>query len=136
MTLCDAGPLVALIDQSETENGRRCRAALPNLRHPLVTTWSCFTEAMYFLAERGGLPLQKVLLRFIETGKLNIHPQSDVEVPRMRALMETYSDTPMDFADASLVVAAEVLGITRIFTLDSHFYAYRINGKTPFEVIP
>ncbi len=36
----------------------------------------------------------------------------------------------------SLVVAAEYLGITRIFTLDSHFYAYRINSKTPFEVTP
>lgn len=42
----------------------------------------------------------------------------------------------MDFADASLVVAAEVLNITRILTLDRHFFAYRINGKTPFEVFP
>ena len=136
MTLCDAGPLVALIDQSETENGRRCKEALPKLRPPLVTTWPCFTEAMYFLAERGGLPQQKMLWWFVETGKLAIHSQSDAEAPRMRVLMETYHDAPMDFADASLVVAAEVLGVTRMFTIDSHFYAYRISDKTPFEVIP
>jgi predicted nucleic acid-binding protein len=136
MILCDAGPLVALIDQAETENGRNCKVALLKLRPPLVTTWPCFTEAMYFLSERGGLPLQKMLWRFIETGQLGIHSQSDAEAPRMQALMETYHDAPMDFADASLVVAAEDLGITRIFTLDSHFYAYRINGKTSFEVIP
>jgi predicted nucleic acid-binding protein len=91
---------------------------------------------MYFLAERGGLPLQIMLWRFVETGKLGIHSQSDAEAPRMRTLMETYHDAPMDFADASLVAAAEVLGIKRIFTLDSHFYAYRIDSKTPFEVIP
>ena len=42
----------------------------------------------------------------------------------------------MDFADASLVVAAETVHISRILTLDRHFYAYRINGSTPFEVIP
>lgn len=91
---------------------------------------------MYFLSERGGLPLQKMLWRFVETGKLGIHSQSEAEAPRMRSLMETYYDAPMDFADASLVVAAEVLGITRIFTLDSHFFAYRIHNKMPFEVIP
>ena len=55
---------------------------------------------------------------------------------RVCALMRKHADAPMDFADASLVAAAEVLGITRILTLDSHFYAYRINDKTPFEVIP
>ena len=54
----------------------------------------------------------------------------------MQELMETYHDLPMDFADASLVTVAEALSITQIFTLDSHFYAYRINDRTPFEVLP
>ena len=54
----------------------------------------------------------------------------------MQALMEQYEDTPMDLADASLVAAAEVLGISRIFTTDSHFYVYQIGGKRPFEVVP
>ena len=43
--------------------------------------------------------------------------------------MRQYSDTPMDFADASLVAAAESLNISRILTLDRHFYAYRINSS-------
>jgi predicted nucleic acid-binding protein len=42
----------------------------------------------------------------------------------------------MDLTDASLVVAAERLNLHRIFTLDSHFYAYQINGTQPFEVVP
>ncbi|MGE0825627.1 MAG: hypothetical protein AB7G75_02810 [Candidatus Binatia bacterium] len=50
--------------------------------------------------------------------------------------MEQYRDTPMDFADASLVAAAETLHLTQIFTLDSDFYVYRINGTPPFEVVP
>jgi predicted nucleic acid-binding protein len=32
--------------------------------------------------------------------------------------MELYSDHPMDFADASLVTAAEALGTRRVFTID------------------
>ena len=42
----------------------------------------------------------------------------------------------MDFADASLVAAAEALNTNKIFTLDSDFNIYRINDKTPFEIIP
>lgn len=49
--------------------------------------------------------------------------------------MAKYHDTPMDLADASLVSAAEILGLDRIFTYDSDFYIYRIDDKTAFNVI-
>ncbi|MEN8445114.1 MAG: PIN domain nuclease, partial [Cyanobacteria bacterium J06555_13] len=42
----------------------------------------------------------------------------------------------MDLADASLVSAAERLGLKRVFTIDSDFYIYRINDKDAFEVFP
>lgn len=58
------------------------------------------------------------------------------ECRRMRILMEQYRDVPMDLADASLAVAAETLNMQRIFTLDSDFYVYRINGKQAFTVVP
>lgn len=54
----------------------------------------------------------------------------------MKFLMEKYQDTPMDFADASLVSAAEILNTNKIFTLDTDFYVYRINETESFEVIP
>lgn len=54
----------------------------------------------------------------------------------MKVLMEKYSDTPMDLADASLVAAAESQGLHRIFTLDDDFRVYRIKGTTAFEVVP
>jgi hypothetical protein len=50
--------------------------------------------------------------------------------------MQQYQDAPMDLADASLVAAAERLQLRRIFTLDRHFYAYRIDEKHPFDVVP
>ena len=41
--------------------------------------------------------------------------------------MDTYSDHPMDLADASLVVSAEALGTRKIFTPDRNdFAAYRV----------
>lgn len=54
----------------------------------------------------------------------------------MLALMRKYSDTPMDFADASLVAASETLEQRRVFTMDSHFYVYRQRQGQAFEVVP
>lgn len=58
------------------------------------------------------------------------------ELERMLALMHKYSDTPMDFADASLVAASETLEQRRVFTMDSHFYVYRQRQGQAFEVVP
>jgi predicted nucleic acid-binding protein len=55
---------------------------------------------------------------------------------RIRELMAQYSDLPMDFADAALVALAERRQLRKVFTLDSDFYVYRIDGKDAFEVLP
>jgi predicted nucleic acid-binding protein len=54
----------------------------------------------------------------------------------MAELMAKYQDLPMDFADASLVAAAEVLGVRRVFTLDGDFHVYRFADGASVEVIP
>jgi uncharacterized protein len=64
---------------------------------------------------------------------LHTHTPEAGEWERMRTLMRQYHDAPMDLADASLVVAAERLNFRRIFTLDSHFHAYRIDGTHPLD---
>jgi len=91
---------------------------------------------MYFLGDLKGWNAQKALWQMVEQGALLIHIPDEVEVKRMRRLMEEYSDTPMDLADSSLVAAAETLGMTRIFTLDSDFRVYRIGGTKAFDVMP
>lgn len=135
MTLTDAGALVALIDKNQPQSGQ-CRATFATLSLPLVTTWPAFTEAMYLLYQLGGWPLQRNLWQYIEDGVLQIHFSEETEQPRMRQLMDQYSDTPMDLADASLVVTAERLRLSLIFTLDSDFYVYRINETEAFVVVP
>lgn len=53
--------------------------------------------------------------------------QSDMA--RVIALTEKYADRPMDFADASLVIAAEKTGIRSIVSLDADLDAYRVTGR-------
>ena len=135
MTLCDTGPLYALVNRNDALS-TRCRAVLPTLSSPLVTTWPCITEAMYFAFEAGGWAMQNAIWQLVRRGNLRLHLPGKEEEERMEALMEQYQDTPMDLADASLVAAAEVLKVARIFTTDSDFYVYQRHGKQPFEVVP
>ena len=136
MNLVDTGPLIALIDKGQGEVHTRCIAACQQMKGPLVTTWPCFTEAMYFLAELRGWSGQQVLWQYLDREALLIHQADDTECQRMRALMEKYQDMPMDLADASLVATAESLNLKRVFTLDRDFYVYRIKDKDAFEVVP
>lgn len=80
--------------------------------------------------------MQRLVWQYITGGTLRIHPLSEAEITRMQTLMEKYKDTPMDFADASLVAAAETLGLHRMFTLDSDFYVYRLANGAAFEIVP
>jgi predicted nucleic acid-binding protein len=94
------------------------------------------TEAMYLLERAGGAEAQGELWGFLDDGLVVPHIPEAKEWERVLDVMKKYQDVPMDFADASLVVAAERLGLRRIFTIDSHFNIYRINGKDAFEVAP
>lgn len=91
---------------------------------------------MYLVYRAGGWPLQRLLWQYVLSGQLLFHIASEAEQKRMAELMEQYRNIPMDFADASLVSAAETLKVARIFTLDSDFYVYQRYGNQPFEVIP
>lgn len=42
----------------------------------------------------------------------------------------------MDLADAAVVAAAEVLNATRVFSIDSDFYVYRLADGTALEGVP
>ena len=68
-----------------------------------MTTWPAFTEAMYLLGAAGGWNGQAALWRLVERADVQIADVSPSMLGRMRVLMETYHDLPMDLADASLV---------------------------------
>jgi predicted nucleic acid-binding protein len=136
MTLTDAGALVALLDADDPYHAS-CVAAAERLpAGPLLTTWVCFTEAMYLLGTVGGYRYQAALWSLRATGRVVLHELTPAEADRMAALMAQYQDTPMDLADASLVVVAESRGLRRVFTTDSDFYVYRLADGSALEVVP
>lgn len=135
MTLTDAGPLVALLDQDEADHAK-CVDQLQSLSAPMVTTWPAFTEAMYLIGEALRWPGQEALWRIVLRGDLRIVETGASMAQRMERLMSKYRDVPMDLADASLVAVAEERRWTKVFALDRDFRGYRLLGRRPLVIVP
>jgi hypothetical protein len=132
--LIDTAPMIALADKGQ-ETHQQCATIVDQFTGTLITTWACFTEALYFLHGLRGWRGQDALWQYVQDQEVFLHCPTDDEPMRVYQLMNQYKDMPMDFADATLVSLAETRGLSRIITADSDFFAYRINGKDSFEVI-
>jgi uncharacterized protein len=99
------------------------------------TVWPVLTEVMHFL---GDLPkAQEAVWEMLARGSVKILPLGPDDVPRVRELMRTYADLPMDLADASLVRVAERQGTREFFTVDKKDFAvYRLHGKVRPRIVP
>lgn len=136
MILVDTGPLVALFDPADAWN-ERCVAQLKAIREPILTTVPILTEAFHLLTpnSRGA----RGLMDFVADGGLGVWFHDDDNLNRAFELMQRYADVPMDFADASLVTAAEVLNARKVFTIDrKDFAVYRMrhgHRQLAFEIL-
>lgn len=131
--LLDTGPLVAHLDAADQWH-HVCQAHWDEMAARVLTTEAVVTEACYFFARAGGpawLPLE-----FVVELAIPVVPLEGSLHDRCIRLMREYANLPMDYADASLVAAAEALGIGQAFTTDRRgFSVYRAAGRA-FEIVP
>lgn len=129
--LLDTGPLVAYLDASDRSHAA-VSDPLGDFSGRLHTTSAVVTEAMHFVAPSPGGPA--LLVEFLTVGNVAVSDfsqQSDLR--DAVSLMEKYRDTPMDYADATLILLAEQLGILEIVTLDRRgFSTYRTRRGEAF----
>ena len=68
-------------------------------------------------------------LRWVYRGAVELVEIKIEDIEHILLLTEKYSNVPMDFADASLVVVAETRNIKNVVSIDSDFYVYRTLSK-------
>jgi predicted nucleic acid-binding protein len=132
--LLDTGALVSLLDRSQ-RNHEACARFFAEWDQPVVSTEAVLTEATHLLGgTRGG---RLACVDFFLSGAALLVPATKASLRRSRELIGQYSDLPMDYADATLVVLAEELGTNVVFTTDRRDFAvYRIKGRRGFEIRP
>lgn len=77
------------------------------------------------------------LLGDLASAEFIIEPVHPVDPLRIAELVARYHDFPLGTVDASVIAAAERLGITRIATIDRRHFSVVCPGHTPaFELLP
>jgi predicted nucleic acid-binding protein len=132
--LLDTGPLVAYLDADDRQHAR-VASALDSFSGRLVTSDAVITEAMFLLQDVAGGPTQ--LADFMGASATHVYDLAQqAELEQAAHLMERYRDTPMDYADATLVLLAEALSLTAVLTLDRRgFGTYRTRSRKAFKLV-
>ena len=129
--IVDSGFLVALFDEQDPLH-LRCREFLRDFRGRFLTTESVFAETLSLLSVDQQLRCLDWLGDAAQVGLLVVD-RSPVDVRAVEKLTRKYSDQPMDFTDAALVLLAMRAGVREILTADERdFLVYRLAGKTRF----
>jgi len=130
--LIDTGPIVAYLDARDPAHGA-VATRLDSFSGWLFTTDAVIVEAMHFLSAAKEGPA--LLADFVEASQMQVFGccRSD-QLRKAADLMSKYADTPMDFADATLVLLSEEIGAQEILTLDRRgFSTYRTARGRPFR---
>ncbi len=128
----DTGALVALLDRSDEWHSWAV-GVFKTLRPPLFTCQAVLAEAWHLLGESG--PSRSALATLHKTGVLRVRLDFEPNAGCIWRLLEKYSDTPMDFADACLVALSEGDADSRVWTVDSDFLVYRRHARQAIPLI-
>jgi predicted nucleic acid-binding protein len=104
---------------------------------PLIVPTLVLTEVAYLLGTRLGWQAEVRLLGDLASTEFVIEPLHAADLLRIAELVARYHDLPLGTVDASVVAAAERLGIKQIATIDRrHFNVVRPSHTPVFELLP
>ena len=124
--IVDAGPLIALFDKDDKYHNSVIKF-LKTFDGQLITSWPAFTEVTHLLSFNVNVQID--FLEWLKREAVTIVNLENIHLERIIQLSKKYSDVPMDLADSSLIVIAELTNITEIITIDSDYYIYKTKNK-------
>jgi len=128
--LIDAGPLIALFDKDDNYH-KKIVQFIKDKKYKFITTTAVITEVTHMLS--FNVEVQICFFEWIMKEGVLLQEIEQKDIFRIVELTKKYRDRPMDFADATLVIAAERTGIKRIISIDSDFDIYRLPKKVRIE---
>jgi uncharacterized protein len=132
--IVDTGPLVALLDATDPDH-ERCAALLRETSEPRVVPVCVLVEVEYML--RPWPRALAALLADFDTGAFELLDLPTRWLLRSGELVERYRKLPLGLVDATLIAATEMLGETKVATLDHrHLTVVRPAHAPALELLP
>ncbi|MDA0245293.1 MAG: PIN domain-containing protein [Chloroflexi bacterium] len=134
--LVDTSYLFALTNQNDSSH-TICAQFAQTVREPLVIPLTVLPEIAYLLDARLGHRVMQQFVAQVARPWWTLEPITPPDLERTAELLAQYSDSRLDFVDATLVALAERLNVRRILTLDRrHFSLIRPRHCPAFELLP
>lgn len=134
--IVDAGAIYALFDAGDRHH-EACLELLSGHRGRLIVPTLVIAEVAHLLGTRRGPDAEVLLMGDLAEGLMILEPVHPADPLRIAELVATYRDLPLGTVDASVVAAAERLGVTQIATTDRrHFSVVRPSHVGAFELLP
>jgi predicted nucleic acid-binding protein len=131
-TLIDAGPIIALFDKDDQYH-QSVMEFMRVFEGRLITTWPVLTEVSYMLDFHKRVQLD--FLNWVSEGGIEIINLEQWQLINIREIIDKYADLPADFADASLIVGAEMRNLDAIISIDSDFSVYKLGTREKLQNI-
>lgn len=136
MLLVDTNVFLAAADRRSDRHGE-CAALLRSRSAELCSTVPVIAETAWLILDRLGTQSQAEFVRMVAAGRLGVVELATDDWHRCAELVERYTDLRLDLIDASLVAAAERLGVTTIATMNRRDFAVvRPRHAEAFELLP
>ncbi len=130
VVICDAGPLVALLDRREQWHSWAAEQ-FSRLHEPVHTCEAALAEVAFLTTRRGLSPHH--FMQLLHRGLVKVDFDLGAQWQSVGKLLEAYANLPMSLADACLVRMSELHAQSVVFTLDRDFLIY---GKNRRQKIP
>ena len=132
--IVDTSALIALADETDDFHAR-ARALFQEHSGPLIVPALVVGETGFLLGRVHGPRVEALLHADLAASDLTVNHVPLAEWARIGELVARYADLPLGTVDASVVAAAERLGVTAIATTDRrHFSVVRPAHAEAFEL--
>lgn len=127
---------MAYVDVREADHDA-CLELLRERPGPLVIPQLVVAEAAHVISSRSGPVPEIQFLGDLTGGRFIVEPVEPPDWERIAQLVWRYRDLPLGTVDASVVVAAERLGVAELATLDRrHFSIVRPRHVDALTLLP
>jgi predicted nucleic acid-binding protein len=130
--LVDAGPLIALFDKNDKYH-QAITEFISQKRYKFISTIAVLTETAHMLDFNVNVQID--FFEWIVNNGISLYEINNDDIADIIKLTKKYADIPMDFADATLVIASQRTGIKTIISIDSDFEIYRLPKKVKIKNI-
>lgn len=134
--IIDAGVLLAALNKKDSAHSKSLDL-LESTLEPRIVPSPVLVEVDQLLGSLGLMDVWVGFCRQVESGLMRIHDVTPSMILRAAELQSKYRDHPIGYVDAAVFVTCELLGESKVATLDHrHFSVLRTESGKALELLP